>query len=230
MASPKYRRASHVIFDMDDLLLNTEDIYTSAFQNICSPHKKEYTWEVKVMTMGQKIATGAQIVIDQLGLPLTVAQFIEQLDVQLEELFSKSQLLPGAEKLVGHLVRHQIPVALCTGSSTKAYEAKTSHHSGFFRSFRPKVLCSDDPEVTRGKPDPDAYEVTLRRFEGAVPAPGECLVFEDSMNGVLSAVGAGMQCVMVPDERLRDERMSEATLVVKSLLDFVPEEFGLPAY
>ena len=50
------------------------------------------------------------------------------------------------------------------------------------------------------------------------------------MNGVLSAVGAGMQCVMVPDERLRDERMSEATLVVKSLLDFVPEEFGLPAY
>lgn len=58
----------------------------------------------------------------------------------------------------------------------------------------------------------------------------QCLAFEDAPNGVLAAISAGMQCIMVPEDIIPEERTKEATLVLKSLNDFKPELFGLPAF
>ena len=225
-----FKPVTHVIFDMDGLLLNTEDIYTEAYQNICSEFNQIYDWDTKVSIMGKKFEVAAKVVIDKLKLPITIEEFREKLDKQLDELFTKSKLLPGAERLVQHLAKHHIPMALCTGSTTAAYHAKTSHHSTLFSVFNPKVLCSDDEEVKFGKPHPDAYEITCKRFQPKAPSTESCLVFEDSPNGVLSAIDANMQCVMVPDKRMNKEGRKNATLVLESLEDFKPELFGLPPF
>lgn len=55
-------------------------------------------------------------------------------------------------------------------------------------------------------------------------------MFEDSLNGVRAARGAGMQVVMVPDMRLDRSRTADATLVLDSVEDFQPELFGLPPF
>lgn len=224
-----FKPVTHVIFDMDGLLINTEDLYTEAYSNICKPYGKVYDWSVKIPCMGKKPKEGAQYVIDTLGIPLTADEWIVKLNVQIKNLMGQAKFMPGAKKLVDHLHKHKIPIAICSGSSNLAFKAKTSHLQEMFTKFSPIVLCGDDPEVKRGKPDPDAYNVTRGRFPD-LPEPQKVLVFEDAPNGVKSALAANMQVVMVPDENMPKELTQDATLVLKSLEDFVPEQFGLPPY
>ena len=136
----------------------------------------------------------------------------------------------GVSKLIAHLIKHNIPIAISTGSSNEAFEQKATNLSDFFDKFDFIVKCGSDPAVKRGKPAPDAYEVARTRFTEPLPPPAECLAFEDAPNGVESALAAGMQCVMVPDSQLNRHLTTKATLVLDSLANFKPELFGLPAY
>lgn len=58
----------------------------------------------------------------------------------------------------------------------------------------------------------------------------QCLVFEDAPNGIRGALTAGMQTVMVPAKEVSDELRKPATVVLNSLKEFKPEQFGLPAF
>lgn len=137
--------------------------------------------------------------------------------------------MPGAEKLLRHLEKHNIPMAVATSSPRDMVAIKTKKHQEIFKVFHHIVCGSGDPEVKDGKPCPDIFLVAAKRFDES-PNPEKCLVFEDAPNGVTAANGAGMQSVLVPDQHVPQEQTLNATLVLKSLEDFRPEQFGLPAF
>lgn len=105
--------------------------------------------------------------------------------------------------------------------------------SFLFGVGRLKVLTGDDPAVKKGKPEPDGFLVTMERFEKKPQSAANILVFEDSLNGVLAAVAAGMHVIMVPDSRYclpPEDVRDKICLVLESLEDFKPEMMGLPPY
>ncbi|XP_041358666.1 pseudouridine-5'-phosphatase-like isoform X3 [Gigantopelta aegis] len=221
---------THVIFDMDGLLLDTERLYALTSEIVASVYGKSYTWEVQAKEMGCMQMVGAQIVIDALDLPLTPEEYINKCIEQYNILFPTVDLLPGAEKLIRHLHKHHIPMAIATGSTKYNYDLKTTKHKELFSVFDHVVLSSDDPEVKHGKPAPDCFLVCARRFRDS-PAPEKVLVFEDAPNGVDAGHAAGMQVVWIPDERAElDGHKHKTAVILKSLEEFKPEEFGLPPY
>ncbi|XP_028176629.1 pseudouridine-5'-phosphatase-like [Ostrinia furnacalis] len=230
MTASKFHPVTHVLFDMDGLILNTEDLYTVAFKNVLTPYGKEYTFTLKLKLMGSQAHETAKIIVSELDLPITPEQFMEETKKQFEKLFPDTQVLPGAKRLIEHLNSHNIPIGLATSSSKESYELKVNkHHQELFSLFPYKTMGSSDPEVKRGKPYPDIFLVAASRFPDK-PKPGQCLVFEDAINGVKAARAAGMQVVMVPDPRMDRELTKEATLVLNSLEEFKPELFGLPPF
>lgn len=166
--------------------------------------------------------------------------------------------MPGAERLVQHLAQHQIPICVATGSRRINYQVKARANPRIFDVFGDRVICGDDDIVGRGKPTPDIFLIAAkhglgihntdegRAFLEGIRNPGaefddrlaghegDVLVFEDAVPGVQAGLAAGMKVVWVPDANLRavtDQGPPVgAHQQIGSLLEFRPEEWGLPPF
>lgn len=229
MARPQ---VTHVLFDMDGLLLDTESIYTVAQKQILDEYGKEFTWALKSKMMGKKALDAARVLVAETGLEgrLDPEDFLRRREAVLDELFPDAPLMPGAERLLRHLHTHGVPMAVATSSHRRHFDVKTQKHGELFALFD-HVLTGD--MVASGKPAPEIFQKAAAGFkDGRGPSSSaRCLIFEDAPVGVQAAAAAGMPVVLVPDPNLDTSKVERlASAVLRSLEDFVPEEWGLPPY
>lgn len=152
------------------------------------------------------------------------------------EARSGLKLLPGVEKLVKHLHKHDVPMAVATGAGSVNYGYGVANFPDFFSKYINHAVCAyDDPEVKRKKPAPDCYHVAASRFPLPPTDMSKVIIFEDSITGLKGAVDSGSQAVFVSSwpamftEETRPYR-EKAALVISTMEEFKPEQFGLPPY
>jgi pseudouridine-5'-monophosphatase len=217
---------THVIYDMDGLLLDTEPFYTEVTQTIVSRYGHTFDWTLKARMIGKAARDSARVLVETLGLPITPEEYLREREAMLASLFPLAEAMPGARRLTGHLARKGIPQAVASSSSTREFGLKTTQHRDWFGNFQCVVL-GDDPAVARGKPAPDIFLTAAARL-GAQPQT--CLVVEDAPSGVEAALAAGMPVVAVPNPAMDRAKYSGADEILASLEAFQPEAWGLPPF
>ena len=224
--SQAYRPVSGVIFDMDGLLLDTEPLYHRAYQAAMDREGKgkTYTDQFHAKLLGRVPKECSRMMVEEYGLAMTPKEFMEAAWEEQKKIFPEAGWLPGAAKLVHHLYKNKVPLALATSSGDEQFELKMTNNHRLFKMFKHVVKGS---EVEKGKPEPDIY-LKCAGLMGLDPT--DCLAFEDSPAGVASGAAAGMQTVMIPDEKLPREMTKQADLVLDSAHKFIPEAFGLPPF
>lgn len=222
-----FKTVTHVIFDLDGVLLDTEHLYTTAIQTVLSSFGKTFNWSLKMQIMGLKGSEMARQVVELLNLPVTPEEYYKLLRAEYAIVMQNAQLMPGAAELIQHLHCHNIPIAVATSSTQESYNLKVKNYTDLFKLFHHIVCGGSDPDVKRGKPEPDTFLVCASRFSDK-PNPEKCLVFEDAPNGVQSALSAGMQVIMIPDERIPLEMQKGAHVKIDSLEKTPLHLFGLP--
>ena len=87
---------THIIYDNDGLLLDTEPFYTKAHQILAARYGKVFDWTVKSRMIGLRAEDSAHVIIQALQLPLSVTEYLEERKHLLEKMFPQAEAMPGA--------------------------------------------------------------------------------------------------------------------------------------
>ncbi len=212
-----------VILDMDGLLIDSEPIWEEAEMEVFNKIGVPLTKEMTKQTMGLRVDEVVQYWFSRFPWETPTQQEV-QADIVakvIELVKLKGVPRKGVKELTQFFASKNLPIAIASSSQTEIINA-VMEKLGIRDSL--KVICSAEHEPY-GKPHPGVYITTAAKLE---VQPEECLAFEDSPNGVLSAKAAKMKCVAVPDEKMiEDKRFYIADLIISSLDEFGEEQYKI---
>lgn len=188
------QRPQAVVFDMDGLLLDSEHVALSCFEQAAQALGVVWSHALGMSLVGRSARDSDRLLRAHYGADFPLAALRQGFDQRYDQAIMTGAipLKPYARELLDQLDRLQIPCAVAT--STQRFRAETKLAKCHLLSRFKALACGD--EVTRGKPAPDIFELAATRLG---VAPRDCLALEDSNPGVRAAVSASMPVIMIPD-------------------------------
>lgn len=185
----KYKGA---IFDMDGVLIDTERLYQETWKEIAESRNIVLIPEFSKEISGTSGNYMKNVVEKYYNVPNgweIIEECMQKMDEKLEY---QVPIKPGVCEILEYYERLGIRMAVASSSSEKRIE-KNLCKCGIRKYFSAIV---SGKEVEKGKPYPDIFLLAARKISCD---PSECVVYEDSENGVKSGVKAGCYTVMIPD-------------------------------
>jgi len=209
MSLPRQVRA--VVFDMDGLLVDTEQVVFQAMQRTAGGLGREMPLGTFQRMVGLQPAASERILQEHFGAGFDLDAWAAEISRHFHEALDAGiALKAGAVEILDHLDAVNLPRAIATSSSLVAVRHSLGPHNLVDRFH---ALITRDVQ-TQGKPHPEPF---LKAAEALGVAPEHCLALEDSHNGVRAAAAAGMMTIMVPD--MLDPTEEMRTLCVRIARD-----------
>jgi HAD superfamily hydrolase (TIGR01509 family) len=207
-----------VAFDLDGVLLDSEQVWNQAKEELVREHGGTWRDEAPHDMMGMSSPEWSAYLRDELGVDLDPGAISDAVVARLEEIYrERLPLLDGAVEAVERLAQRW-PLGLASSSNREIIDLflELSRLGRFF-----EVTLSSE-EVTRGKPNPDVYLEVARRL-GVEPAA--CVAVEDSSNGIKAARAADMTVIALPNPHYPpgEEELAGADVHIESLHELTPE-------
>ena len=187
------RRPQAVIFDMDGLIFDTEQLYQEAIMAAADEVGQPMTPDIFRAMIGRPWVRSREFLVAHYGSGFEVDDFRAAWNRHFDLIVdARLALKPGVVELLDALDQLALPCAIATSSTHHTVRHHLSAHDLTGR-FHHVVAHGD---YLTGKPAPDPY-LKAAGLVGIDPVC--CLALEDSHNGVRSAAAAGMMTIMVPD-------------------------------
>lgn len=202
-----------VIFDMDGLMFDTEALAKKAWLVVGKELGLPITDEIVFKVIGMNAVSVRRTCEEHFGPDFDYDAFREKVFRFMQDSFDKEgvPVKPGLPELLAHLRAGGYRTAVASSSSRSVVEnylerAKLGHEFS-------ALICGD--MITNGKPAPDIF---LKAAETVGAEVQNCLILEDSLNGIRAADAAKMPVIMIPDLIAPTDELREKTVAVYETL------------
>ena len=207
-----------VIFDMDGVIIDSEPLWRRAMIRVFNASGLPFTENDCRVTTGMRI--DQVIAYWNAKTPFTKDE--ERVKNNIEDhlcglIAAEGKPMKGLQHALDLIAKENLTIALATSSSIKLIDCvlRVLKIESYFKHIQ------SAEHLTYGKPHP---EVFLKCADAIGVLPNDCLVIEDSINGIIAAKAAGMNVIAIPDEHnINNQKFCIADLTIGSLLEFNTE-------
>ena len=184
-----------VIFDVDGTLIDSEALYIKAAIENCKRNNYNFSYDVLTSIVGRDAKVSREVITKAGGKGFDYDKYFEDLSKIKKEIGEKEpiELKKGVINILKFCKKNNLDTAFAT-STFKYKQEPILERLNVLSYFD---FCVYGDEVNNSKPAPDIYLKVLEHFDYK---KDEVIIFEDSINGILSANSAGVRVVCVPDK------------------------------
>lgn len=179
---------------MDGTLLDSEKIGLKAWQYVIDKYSLPFDLSLPYRSIGLNYNSMKSLFLGELGENFPFETYWKYTKQRFDEIEKESGIpvKQGFDKLCGYLKANNIGMYVAT-STYHDSAAKELEHSGILGYFD-GIIGGD--EITKGKPDP---EIFIKSAEKTDFDKSECLIVEDSSNGLKAGIASGIRTVFIKD-------------------------------
>jgi HAD superfamily hydrolase (TIGR01509 family) len=200
-----------VIFDMDGVIVDTEPVHHFAYYQ----HFKELNIEVSDEMYRSFTGNSTRNIFQKLKAQFNLQDDVEDLILRKRHLFNEAfdlkedlYLIEGVEELIKDLHANGIQLIVASSASNVTINRVFTRFN--LHQYFTHIVSGED--FPKSKPHPAIFE----HAASLSVAPKEnCIVIEDSTNGIQAAVSAGIYCVGYDSFHSKDQDLSKANVVIR---------------
>jgi len=187
-------RPSAVIFDMDGLMFDTENLTIPLWEIAGKPFGYKITYDIVLRMVGISAEKARLVMYEEFGTDFPYDTIRDEFRKLVQEKVDKNgvPLKSGLLYLLDRLSAAKIPFGVATSSRT-ATATNMLSKAGILDRFT-AITCGE--EVTNGKPAPDIFLLAAKKLG---QPPNACVGFEDSPPGLLGLHAAGIRSIFIKD-------------------------------
>ena len=211
-----------IIFDMDGVLIDSEPVHMEAFKMLMDSLSIEFDKEYYLQFVGSTTDYMWDKVIRDFNLNLTNKELMNMSDKFFQEINGDTgyPIMKGVAELIDNISNTGIKLAVASSSGIERIE-ETVRKLGVYEKF--DILVSGKT-VKNQKPAPDTF---LNAAELLQVSTDECIVIEDSLNGMKAAKNADMVCVMYENLSMGKVDTSYADYIIQGFEELDAKYFEM---
>ncbi|MBS4177881.1 HAD family hydrolase [Lederbergia citrea] len=203
-----------VIFDFDGTIVDTESAWFDIYRAVL---KAEHQYDLSLKDFVKIVGTTDEALFDfidqSLDSPLDRKLFGEKVKEQFKEIKEQLVLREGFLEILESIKDSGVQLALASSSKRDWVVGFLDRYE--LTEYFPIIFTAED--VQEVKPNPELYIKTL---EALGVDPDEAVAVEDSANGSLAAIRAGINCLIIPNDVTRSFEFHEKAQLIESYAEF----------